>query len=274
MPLELRTAYRQLSFHQAKMRTYLIIRLRKQSPGHWVLGTGNWVLATASCVLLLSTFLLAEGTRIWEQSKFDDLSKGTATGIALRSAGGLELAPAFKTLSTTPSTYIWSIAADQAGNLYAAAGAPARVYRINPAGQATVIFEPQELQVQAVLVDKNGAIYAATNPDGKIYKIENHPKADAATTTTTTKDNSEKTKSSVDSAWSSTVYFDRPRNTSGTWHSTRPAISTPPPAIKGRFFASPPKVSIRFSSRAMKLIFESWRSMLKPTLSPVPTAAD
>ena len=39
--------------------------------------------------------------------------------------GGLELAPAFKAISTTPSTYIWSIAADQSGNLYAATGAPA-----------------------------------------------------------------------------------------------------------------------------------------------------
>src|SRR6202044_2920225 len=95
----------------------------------------------------------AEGTRTWEQSKFDDLSKGTATGVAIRSTGGLELAPAFKALSTTPSTYIWSVAADPSGNLYAATGAPARVYRITPQGQSTTIFEPQELQVQALVVD-------------------------------------------------------------------------------------------------------------------------
>ncbi len=89
--------------------------------------------------------------------------------------GGLELAPAFKAISTTPSTYIWSIAADQSGNLYAATGAPARVYRITPQGQSTTIFEPQELQVQALVVDKNGILYAATNPDGKVYRIEHAP---------------------------------------------------------------------------------------------------
>ena len=35
----------------------------------------------------------AEGTRTWEQSKFEELTKGTATGVAIRSSGGLELAP-------------------------------------------------------------------------------------------------------------------------------------------------------------------------------------
>src|SRR5271165_5678659 len=82
--------------------------------------SGSGLIATA----------FAEGTRTWEQSKFDELTKGTATGVAIRSAGGLELAPTFKSLYATPSTYIWSIAADDAGDVYVAAGAPARVYRI------------------------------------------------------------------------------------------------------------------------------------------------
>jgi sugar lactone lactonase YvrE len=115
---------------------------------------------------------LAEGTRSWEQRKFDDFEKGTAKGVAIRSEGALELAPSFKAIYTTPSTYIWSIAADAQGNAYAATGAPGRVYRITPQGQATVIFQPQELQVQSLLVDPKGTVYAATSPDGKVYKIE------------------------------------------------------------------------------------------------------
>ena len=128
-------------------------------------------------LLLLVSFAFAEGTRTWEQSKFEELIKGTTKGVAVRSTGGLELAPAFTALSTTPSTYIWSIAADREGNLYAASGSPARVYRITPDGKSTVIFEPQELQVQALVVDKSGVIYAATNPDGKVYKIEHRAEA-------------------------------------------------------------------------------------------------
>src|SRR5208337_31404 len=119
----------------------------------------------------LSAFALAEGTRTWEQSKFEELIKGTAHGVAFRSEGGLELAPAFKALATTPSTYIWSIASDAAGNVFVAAGSPARVYRVTPDGVATAIFEPQELQVQALVVAKNGIVYAATAPDGKVYRL-------------------------------------------------------------------------------------------------------
>ncbi len=141
-------------------------------------------------------FALAEGTRAWEQSKFDELTKGTAKGIALRSEGGLELAPAFKALATTPSTYIWSIASDSAGNIYAAAGSPARVYRITPDGQSATIFEPQELQVQALVVDKNGIVYAATAPDGKVYRLESAKGAKPASTT------------DAKTSWTSTTYFD------------------------------------------------------------------
>src|SRR5882672_7993126 len=147
--------------------------------------------------LFLSTIALAEGTRIWEQSKFDDLVKGTPKGIALRSNGGLELAPAFKTLATLPSTYVWAIASDAAGNVYAAAGSPARVYRITPYGQSATIFEPQELQVQSLLVDKGGTVYAATAPDGKVYRIAaKAPSAGAKADTKTSP------------SWSATPYFD------------------------------------------------------------------
>jgi sugar lactone lactonase YvrE len=147
-------------------------------------------------------FASGEGTRTWEQSKFEELSKGTAAGVAIRSTGGMELAPAFRAISTTPSTYIWSIAADQSGNLYAATGGPARVYRITPQGQSSTIFEPQELQVQALAVDKNGILYAATNPDGKVYRIERLARTPAAKG----KVEPEKTKSA--SEYSASVYFD------------------------------------------------------------------
>src|SRR5579862_719673 len=68
------------------------------------------LLAALSISAPLAT-VLAEGTRTWEQSKFDDLTKGTATGVAIVSAGGLELAPAFKAVYATPSTYIWALTA-------------------------------------------------------------------------------------------------------------------------------------------------------------------
>jgi hypothetical protein len=161
----------------------------------------NQIPLLVTCSTLFTGLLFADGTRTWEQSKFEELIKGTTQGVAIRSTGGLELAPAFKLLATTPSAFIWSIAADREGIVYAAAGSPARVYRITPDGKSSVIFEPQELQVQALAVDKTGAIFAATNPDGKIYKLEHRSAQNK-------KPAAGEKSSNVNPEWSSAVYFD------------------------------------------------------------------
>src|ERR1700684_2385907 len=158
----------------------------------------------------------AEGTRTWEQSKFEDLTKGSATGVAIRSSGGLELAPSFTLLYATPSTYVWAVAADESGNVYAATGSPARVYRITPDGTATIIFEPQELQVQTLEVGPHGVIYAATAPDGKVYKIEHRvrEKADTRKGSKTSEKDAAKAsappkdsaKPALDPSWTSSEY--------------------------------------------------------------------
>ncbi len=155
-------------------------------------------------LFLAATLASAEGTRTWEQSKFDDLSKGVAKGVAIRSSGGLELAPALKPLFATPSTYIWAIASDSSGVVYAASGAPARVYRVASDGTASIIFEAKELQVQSIIAAKSGVLYAATNPDGKIYKLEHKPGAAKSV------DTKAKTAVSlpIDTNWTSAVVFD------------------------------------------------------------------
>jgi len=176
--------------------------MRVQSLRRFSFLSGGLFLAVLT-VLSLGAVAFADGTRTWEQSKFDDLTKGTPTGVAIRSEGGLELAPAFKLLYATPSTYVWALTADDAGNVYAATGAPARVYRITPDGKATIIFEPQELQVQTLEVGPGGVIYAATAPDGKVYKIEHKAGAKAESE----KADKNADKPALDPSWSSSVYF-------------------------------------------------------------------
>ena len=174
--------------------------------------------------LMLSAIGWAQGTRTWEQTKYDDFEKGTARGIAISSDGNLTLAPAFEPLYTTPSTYLWSIASDAKGNVYAAAGSPARVYKVTPDGKASIIFAPQELQVQALVVDDSGVIYAATSPDGKVYKIVRggpargkapespHSTAEVAAAQEGAKPapagETPRTSVAVDSNYSATVFFD------------------------------------------------------------------
>jgi hypothetical protein len=164
-------------------------------------------LAAALFFLGAVVCAFAEGTRVWEQSKFDEFEKGTARGVAIRSDGRLELAPSFKPVTTTPSTYIWSIAADRHGSVYLAAGAPARVYAVTPDGKSSVIFEPQELQVQSLVVDNKGVIYAATSPDGKVYRLEHHTSSPKKAREPGDGGGDE-AKSSGDSGWTSSMFYD------------------------------------------------------------------
>lgn len=136
-------------------------------------------LRLALVLASLTSAAFAQNTHSWEQSKLEEFERGTAKGVSIRSDGSLELAPAFQQIGATSSTYLWGAASDAKGNLYVAAGSPARVYRITPKGAVTVIFANSELQVQALAVDNSGAIYAATSPDGRVYRIVYSPVAAA-----------------------------------------------------------------------------------------------
>jgi hypothetical protein len=158
-------------------------------------------LRLAIACLMLVSLAAAEGTRLWQQTKYDEFEKGTVSGIAINSDGSLSLAPEFRALYTSPSSYLWVLACDYEGNVYAAGGSPARVYRITPDGKASIIFAPQELSVQALAIDPSGAIYAATSPDGKVYKIVHGQSAAKPA-------ESVRGATAIDPSYSATVFFD------------------------------------------------------------------
>jgi WD40 repeat protein len=162
----------------------------------------------AFCLLLmLSGIGAAEGTRLWQQTKYDEFEKGTARSVAINSDGSLSLAPAFTALYTSPSAYLWDLVCDAEGNVYAAAGSPARVYRVTPEGKAIAIFGPQELSVQALAIDPAGTIYAATSPDGKVYKLTRNVSAPPEKSKSA-KAAAKPIATEADLNYSATVYFD------------------------------------------------------------------
>ncbi len=127
----------------------------------------------AACLAIFSGGLAySQGTKLWTQSKFEELEQGTPNGVAITSDGQLMAGPSSTLLAKTPSTYVWSIAADKAGNAYVGTGSPATVLRISPDGKMTKMFSSKDLSVQAVRVGPDGDIYAATLPSGKVYRLE------------------------------------------------------------------------------------------------------
>src|SRR5437879_1513575 len=120
---------------------------------------------------LSSLPLLAEHTRRWRQSTYDEFLKGTAHGVAVRSDGRLELAPKFTLLADADASYLWSIRLDPKGTLYAAGGSPAKVFRFDSNGKPAVVFDSADLSAQAIAFDPKGVLYVGTSPDGKVYRI-------------------------------------------------------------------------------------------------------
>jgi hypothetical protein len=130
--------------------------------------------------------LLAQGTRLWTQSRLEEFEKGTPQGVAIGSDGKLRNGPLATELLTTPSSFVWSVAtgtgASKDASVYLGTGSPATVLRVTADAQGKwqtgKIFETKALAVQVVRLGPDGALYAATIPDGKVYRIKSAKTAD------------------------------------------------------------------------------------------------
>lgn len=69
------------------------------------------------------------------------------------------------------TNYIWSLALDAGGGLYAGTGEQGRVYRIDEDGGAHLLAELEEAHVMALAVDGSGRLIAGTEPGGRVYRI-------------------------------------------------------------------------------------------------------
>lgn len=128
-------------------------------------------LVVAAALAIAASPALAEHTRWWRQSSFEDFDKGTAKGVALSSDGKLFLAPRFAEFADANLAYLLALRADSKGNLYAAGGSNAKVVRLDSAGKSTTVFESSELAAQALALDAAGDLFVGTSPDGKVYKV-------------------------------------------------------------------------------------------------------
>lgn len=117
--------------------------------------------------------LAAQGTHLWTQSQMEDFEKGTPEGVSIQSDGHLRQGPGLTDLLTTPSTFVWSLAVDKNGSIFAGTGTPASVLRLGrQSGEKPfVLFESRDLSVQAIAIGPDGALYAATMPSGRVYKL-------------------------------------------------------------------------------------------------------
>jgi hypothetical protein len=134
------------------------------------------IRGTGALLLAASAALFAGETRTWSQGSFSDFEKGVVKHLSVRSDGLLSLAPQSRELFDSSSAYLWALAQDSQGNLYAGGGTGAKLYRIPPDGKGRVLADLDALEIHALAVDRKDRVYAATSPDGKVYRITGNAK--------------------------------------------------------------------------------------------------
>ncbi len=147
---------------------------------------GSRVAALAAVLVLSATLpALAQNTRLWTQSKIEEFEKGTPQGVALTSDGHLRQGPSLTEVVTSPSTFVWSVAADAQGTVWLGTASPATVLRVGKDGKPFTLFSTRDLSVQVVRLGPEGSLYAATLPSGKVYRLkaESLTKQDDSTAT-------------------------------------------------------------------------------------------
>src|SRR5579885_2271218 len=115
-------------------------------------------------------------TRVWSQSDYADFEKGVIRGLSVRSDGLLTLAPRFREAFDSGASYLWAVAQDSKGNLYAGGGPGAKLFRVSARGEKKTLAELDGLEVHAIAIDRQDRVYVGTAPDGKVYRVGSNGK--------------------------------------------------------------------------------------------------
>lgn len=134
------------------------------------------IFKTASAFLCAVGTLCAVDTKTWQQAEMADFEKGTLTRLSLASDGRLALAPVVKEIFDPSVAFLWAVARDSKGNLYAGGGGlggtKTKLFMVDPRGTSKTLAELEGIAIQAIAIDSRDRVYAATSPDGKVYRIE------------------------------------------------------------------------------------------------------
>ena len=142
---------------------------------------GRWMgrfLVLSAFVGLAVTQAWPVSTQTWKNRSRTEREQGDLNGVSLKADGTLTLGPAFETLASAAEPYVWSLARDSKGTLYAGSGNDGKVYRLTKGGKLETFFDSPELEVHALAVDARDNLYVGTSPHGKIYRLNPSGKSD------------------------------------------------------------------------------------------------
>jgi sugar lactone lactonase YvrE len=136
-------------------------------------------LVAAALIACASGLLRASSPKFFTSTTQADFLKGEIENLSVDARGTLTLGPASELVYETPSPFLWTVVPAPDGSLYVGTGNDGRVFKVDPQGRGSQVFDATELEIHAIAVGANGSVYAASSPDGKIYRID---RSGAATT--------------------------------------------------------------------------------------------
>jgi len=128
--------------------------------------------------LILAVKTSAVTTLNWVQTTEDDFNQGELKDTSITSQGEVKLSPHLEEVFTSDELYIWSLALDKKGNIYAGSGNNGIIFKIitslpatRPKQEGPLIFNTEEIGVHSLALDAQDNIYLGTSPRGIIYKL-------------------------------------------------------------------------------------------------------
>jgi sugar lactone lactonase YvrE len=108
----------------------------------------------------------------WRQAARTDFNAGKFTSTSVAANGVLRLAPTLQRIASTTQTYIWSLAADDQGAIYAGTGTSGKILRVDTDGKSSVFCTLPIVAVQSLVFSpKDKALYAGSGVKGNVYKV-------------------------------------------------------------------------------------------------------
>jgi len=137
------------------------------------------LLAAAVLCALALLPLHASTPKFFQAATQNDFLKGDVENLSIDSHGQLTLGPATELVYETSAPFLWSMVAAPDGTLFIGTGNEGKVFRVDPQGKGSLLFDSTELEAHALALAPGGGVYVGTSPDGRIYKVD---RSGAATT--------------------------------------------------------------------------------------------
>ena len=132
----------------------------------------SWLAALA-----VAATASAAQPQFWRIEGARDFLQGESKGLSVDSEGRVRLAPVTKQLFSPETPYVWALARDGKGVLYAGTGNDGKVFRIQ-GETGTLFYDAPELEVHALAVGPDGRVYVGTSPEGKVWAVDKDGKAE------------------------------------------------------------------------------------------------